>query len=158
METLLDPWRYRVGLHETLGDTMVDRTWHFIDVPADVAADALALADPSVATGRGNDQPPAAWLVEQARLLNGRVGGSLAVEMGFLRYDTICVDHDQAASLLDALREAWPVDEHHPVAAVDLAEGRAWTSWQASEPAWSGPASQLLGALGSNQVAGLWWD
>ncbi|MEZ0167002.1 hypothetical protein AB2L27_19790 [Kineococcus sp. LSe6-4] len=128
METtrsVLAPWR--LILDEQDEDPLPSRQqqWAFVDVPAAVAAKALALAAPSLATGRGNGAPPASWLVEQAATRHGRLCGSLDSRTGFLRFDTICVDQEAAEGLLHAVEAAWPADAPHLKSALELAEG--WT-------------------------------
>lgn len=147
METMSDvlaPWKDIPSGQDA--DPLPTRSgyWQFVDVPPDVAASALALADPSSATGRGNGQPPAQWLVEQTTLHHGRLCGSLDSHTGFLRFDTICVDREAADGLLRAVEVAWPADGHHPKSTLELAAGLIWSNWDATDPTWEGPAVRLL--------------
>jgi hypothetical protein len=130
-----------------------------IDVPPMVAGQALQLLLPEQRTGRPNlTQPPMAWLVEQARELDGRLVGALAVGRAYVRFDGIQVPAAAAPELAVRVAAAWPVTAEG-VDALASAVAEAWNSWTATHPTWTGSGTDLLTAPlpPDSAVVGLGW-
>ncbi|MGY2004248.1 hypothetical protein [Blastococcus sp. SYSU DS1024] len=125
-----------------------------VDVPPAVAEQALQRLLPEQRTSPVNlTQPPMAWLVDQARELDGRLVGSLTVGRSYVRFDGIQVPAAAAQQLAVVVAAAWP-------SALAAAIAEAWPSWTAAHPTWTGTGSDLLAARlpPDLTVVGLWWD
>lgn len=134
-------------------------TIRFHDAPPSVARQVLACFEPGWSNLRPNGQPPYGWLVDVAERLEGTVGGdNRPAPLRQFRLDLVCVPGQRGRDLVDAVARDWPGDQ--PTmggTALDLALGHEWTSWDATEPSWEGPAAELL-TRPPAAVAGLWWD
>lgn len=130
----------------------------FVDTPADLVREALALLDPDWSRMRPNVQPPAEWLVEQTDRHGGLLGGSYSTDPHvFFRVDAICVPRASAQVFATDVLNAWPPLDDWP-AALDLALAEGWTAWDAVQSVWEGPGRSLLDDLPDLPVFGLWWD
>lgn len=134
--------------------------FRFHDAPPSVVHDALALAHPHCRTDRPNGQPPAEWLIEMAARFGGALSGLIATDDGVrhrMRVDAICVPGDHGTEVARCVARDWPEPEFgETVLALALAEG--WTSWDATEPVWTGSGPDLMWAETPPPVIGLWWD
>jgi hypothetical protein len=83
-------------------------SWRFVDAPPAVVAEVLAALPESVGTGRPNGQPPALWLLQVAREVDGRLCGAVLASRGPLRVDAICVPGVAAVRVVELLALAWP--------------------------------------------------
>lgn len=131
----------------------------FNDAPPTVARRAMATFEPGWAELRPNGQPPYGWLVDVAERLGGTVGGDYSpAPLRQFRLDLICVPGDRGRELVESVRGDWPEEQPHMGGpALTLALGHEWTSWDATEPSWEGPAAELLTRPPAT-VCGLWWD
>jgi hypothetical protein len=131
----------------------------FNDAPPPVARQVLSTLEPYWADLRPNGQPPFAWLVDIAERLGGTVGGDYgSAPIRQFRLDLVCVPGEHGRDLVEAVLRDWPDDQPSMGgSALDLALGHEWSSWDATEPNWEGPAKELLSRPVA-AVAGLWWD
>ena len=137
-----------------------DLPGRLLDVPPEVAAEALELLDADLGTARPNRvQPPMQWLVRQAAALDGRLTGGLVRGRTFLRLDGVQVPAAAARELAARAAGAWPSHGGTP-SALQGAVAEAWVSWTAQEPTWVGVGTDLLATPWSLEVTvvGLWWD
>jgi hypothetical protein len=132
----------------------------FADVPPAVGTRVLELLLPDQRSGRPNmTQPPMAWLVEQARQLDGRLVGALAAGRAYARIDGIQVPASSARVLAARVATAWPATTDR-LDALASAVAEAWPGWTATGRTWTGSGTDLLRARlpPGTAVVGLWWD
>ena len=142
--------------------------WWFTDAPPAVVKEALTLAPVPRGAERPNDQPPEAWLVEQAAGRSGMLAGFVAPAgpaSPRMRVDAITVPCSQAPGLAGEIAALWPLDDGGT--ALDLAVVEGFASINASRRVWGMPGPQFaawragdaddadwLGAA----YCSFWWD
>lgn len=157
LAALLDPYRWRA---DDVGDwdtDLDDLGWRFSDVPPNVVARALGDVEDWMSTYRPNAQPPARWLVEQARDLGGLLAGLVVPGQHRLRVDGIQVPRESAGHLARLVAECWPASDSWP-SALELALAETWASWDSENSLWEGEGTELLAHIPGGAVVGLWWD
>jgi hypothetical protein len=134
--------------------------WHWADVGPDTVRQVLAEVDERIGTGRPNEQPPAAWLVEQAERFGGVLSGYVTPVQRWLRVDAICVPVQYARDLALLTDDNWPMASPNMThrSALDLAVAEAWESWRSTVSIWEDNGRALLHFLPPGEVCGLWWD
>lgn len=165
LSELLSPYRSHVPEPQHVRARADDDRdgWYFRDAPAVVAAGALELVEPALATSRPNGQPPAEWLVDRALQMSGTVIGFAAPERdgGDLRIDGIKVAWSYRQDLVRQVADTWP-DEHDEdglwPGALDLSVGEVYPAWHTLQLTWKGPGADLAGDVPEGPVVGLWWD
>jgi hypothetical protein len=140
-------------------DPHLAQAGRLVDVPVDVAAQALDLLADDVVTSRPNlVQPPMRELVSLAADLGGRLVGAVVPGRAFVHFDGVQVDAALAPALAERIAAAWPA-EGAVEDALSAAVAEAWTSWDADWPVWTGSGADLLrGAPLGAAVVGLVWD
>jgi hypothetical protein len=138
--------------------------WRWQDCPPQVARNALALVDPSLAGTRPNGRPSAAWLVEQAARCGGWLGGHVAPDRLMLRIDALQIwtrDGVVVQGLLAAVA-AVPPDRPGGPTPWELALAEIWPTFDATRPDWAGRAVDVLPAARAARdhpaALGLRWD
>lgn len=148
------------GLLGRYADRSSGQLGRLVDVPPPVAAAALRLLLADQVDGRCNGvQPSMRWLVQQAGELGGRLVGSVTAGRDYARFDGIQVPAAAARQLAQKVAADWPATATEP-ASLSAGVAEAWTSWDATEPCWTGTGPDLLALQlpPGTVVVGLWWD